>query len=302
MIINMERVSQLIREGDSEATLSVSLRVEDIVDERGRFRQVGPRIPLLDAIRGLVAASKRLFPGLVHPAEECGTSVDKRAWEDVIASLERVTAVESLVNEPTPTSIAKEVDSAEQAHTAAFEILQSVTEDPRFTMDAFVQLVQASPNRELTEQMIEAAGEVNAGWTLGDRVLEPLQTVMPATLRASKPLEIRGRIYDVDDVTGLASLEIDGYRDAYARSMLAHHTPRVPLRFDQDSAERDDLLVLQYHRHPVWIRATAVCAVTAKHSRKSALSLSKILLTRTALDKWHQTARQLSLQLDDVSD
>jgi hypothetical protein len=116
--------------------------------------------------------------------------------------------------------------------------------------------------------MIEAAGEANAGWTLGDRILAPLQTAMPATLLASKSIQIRGRIYDVDDVTGLASLEIDGYRDAYAQSMLAHHPPRIPLQFDRDSAERDDLLVLQYHRRPVWHRATAVCALTARHFRR----------------------------------
>lgn len=98
---------------------------------------------MLDATRGLIAAAKRLFPGLVHPAEECGIWVDKRAWEDVIASLERVAPVESLINEPTPISIAKEIDGAEQAHTAAFEILRSVSKDPRFTMDAFVQLVKS---------------------------------------------------------------------------------------------------------------------------------------------------------------
>lgn len=298
MIINMERVNQLIRDGDSEAVLSVGLRVEDIVDERGRFRQVGPRVPLLDAIRGLVAASKRLFPGLVHPAEESGISVDRRSWEDVIASLDRVAPVSSLIDEPRPTVIAKLVDGAEEAHRAAGKILEGVSGDPNFTMDAFAQLLKASPNRELTEQMLESACEANAGWTLGDRILAPLQISMPATLLASRPIEVRGLIYDVDDVTGLASLEIDGYRDAYAQAMLVNHPPRVPLQFDRDSAERDDLLVLQYHRHPVWLRATAVCAVTARHSRRSTLSLSKILLGRTALDKWHQTARQLSLQLD----
>lgn len=298
MIINMERVNQLIRTGESDATLSLGLRVEDIVDERGKFKQIGPRVPLLDAIRGLIARSKHLFPGLVHPAEESGISVDKACWESVIASLERIPPTQDSIDEPRPQRIAKEVEEAEGAHTAALKALKQAAADPKFSMDEFAPLMKASPNRELTEHMLDAAGEGNVGWTLGDRILQPLRIEMPPTLLASKFVEVRGRIYDVDDVSELASLEIDEYRDSYSRSMLPYHSPRIPLQFDKDSAERDDLLVLQYHRHAVWLRASAVCAVSARHARKSALSLSRILVSRAALDQWHLAARQLTLPFD----
>lgn len=165
-------------------------------------------------------------------------------------------------------------------------------------MDQFAPLMNESPLRELTEQMLDVAGESNSGWTLGDRILKPLKVAMPPTLLASKFVEVKGRIYDVDDASGVASLEIDEYRDSYARSMLAHNSPRMPLRFDKDVAERDDLLVLQYHRHAVWIRATAVCAVTPRHARKSSLALSKILVSRVALDGWHLAALQLPLPFE----
>jgi hypothetical protein len=298
LIINNERVNQLIRLGESDATFSLRPRIEDIVDEHGRLKQIGTRVPLLDAIRALIARAKNLFPGLVHASADSGFSVDKVSWEAVIISLERVAPAQGDLVDPTPECVDSEIRNARGAYDVAVKILgASAKED--FSMDRFVELRDESPHRELTDQMLFQAGDENVGWITGDGKLPPLKQAMPPTLCPTRDLEVCGRIYDVDERNGIAVLEISDYRDAYAESMLVHHTAQIPLSFDKNSTERDDLLVIQYHQKSVWLRASATCAVSARHARKTSLALSRILMRRSALDQWHVTARQIPLSFDD---
>lgn len=299
MIISNELVNELIRSGDSEATFSIRPRIEDIVDERGRFRQVGNRIPLLDAIRALIVRGRSLFPALIHPSGQSGLSVNRDAWEALILSLERYVPPQDDLVDPSPVKIANEVSVAHEAYEAARKVIAAHEANPRLSMDAFVSLMKDSPNAELSKSILCQAAPGNTGWITATGALGALEHQVPPTMVPERNLEIRGCIRDVDDAAGIALVELTDYRDAYAREMLAHHTSRIPMSFDKEALERDDLLVLQYHEVPVWFRVSAECAVASRHARKTCLALSRILVGRAALDAWHAQARQISLVFDE---
>lgn len=299
MIINNESVNKLIRHGESDATFSLHPRIEDIVDESGRFKQLGPRVPVLDAIRALLARARHLHPGLIHPSTESGLSVSKDLWEAVVVSLERVAPMQAECFDGTPHKVAAEVKSAKDSYAVAVTAFDALEKNPRLSMDEFVKIISSSPNEELSAGILCQAGEGNAGWITANGVLPPLETAFPQTLAPERDVEIQGYIRDVDDANCIALVEITAYRDKLTEKLIRHHASRVPMQFDKQSIDRDDLIIIQYLEQPVWLRAAAVCAVAPKFSRKTVLSLSRILMARASLDLWHTKARQTSLPFTD---
>lgn len=302
MIINNELVNKLIRLGESNATFSLHPRLEDIVDEHGRFRQAGLRIPLLDAIRALLGRARHLHPGLIHPSEESGFSVGKDLWEALVISLERVEPMQGDCTEANPHKVSTEVENARGSYQTALAAFDELEKNPRLSMDEFVNIMSASPNVELSKGILCQAGEGNAGWITADGFLPPLKTLFPQTLTPEQDLEIQGYIRDVDDANCLALVEVAAYRNKHTEEVLQHHASLVPMTFDKQSVERDDLLIIQYHEQPVWFRVSAVCAVAPRYARKTTLSLSRVLMRRAALDQWHSKARQILLPFDDAHD
>ena len=142
------------------------------------------------------------------------------------------------------------------------------------------------------------AGPQNAGWITADGVLPPLKSAFPETLTPKRDVEVQGYVRNVDDTNGIAMIEVADYRNEDTKKLLQHHAALAPMSFDKDSVERDDLVAILYHQQPVWFRASAVCAVAPKYARKTTLSLSRILISRVALDSWHSTARQFKLPFE----
>lgn len=300
MIVNNELVNKLIRLGESHATFSLHPRIEDIVDAHGQFKQDGQRVPILDAIRALLVRARHLFPAIVHPSGESGLSVSKDLWEALVISLERVEPAQADLDEAKPDKVKEEVKHARKSYEIALAAIDALAKDPKLTMDEFVKVLSDSPNAELSARILCQAGPQNAGWITGDGVLSPLKSEFPETLTPKREVEVLGYVRYAFDNDGVALVEVADYRDEHTKLLLQHHAALVPMSFDKDGVERDDLVVIQYHRQPVWLRASAVCAVAPKYARKTTLSLSRILMRRAALDNWHTNARQFKLPFEDA--
>jgi hypothetical protein len=298
VIINNELVNKLIRLGESHATFSLQPRIYDIVDEHGRFLQAGERVPVLDAIRAVLLRASHLLPNLIHPHDLSGFSVSKDLWEALVISLERGEPEQKDMHDPEPIKIDAEIKQARAAHNVAAKVAEEREQDPRYSMDKFVKRMSTSPNQDLSKAILCQAGEGNAGWISSDGALSALPNEFPVTLAPTKHLEVLGYVREVDDAKGTASVEIQDYRDSYAKGMLAHHAQRVQLSFDIEAVERDDLLAIQYHQQAVWLRVSAVCATAQVHARHTRLALSRVLMDRAALDRWHAQARQTALPFD----
>ena len=298
MIVNYELVNKLIRLGESHATFSLHPRIEDIVDAHGQFKQDGQRVPILDAIRALLVRARHLFPAIVHPSGESGLSVNKDLWEALVISLERVDPAQADLDEAKPHTVKKEVENAKESYETARAALDALKKDSSLSMDEFVRVLSDSPNPELSAGILCQAGPANAGWITADGMLLPLKSTFPETLTPKRDVEVQGYARDVDDTNGIALIEVAAYRNESTEKLLQHHAALVPMSFDKDSVERDDLVAVLYHQQPVWFRASAVCAVAPKYARKTTLSLSRILMSRAALDNWHSTARQFKLPFE----
>jgi hypothetical protein len=299
MIISNELVNKLIRLGESHATFSLHPRVEDIVDTHGRLKQEGPRIPLLDAIRALLVGARRLYPDIVHPSGESGLSVSKDLWEALVISLERIDPPQTDLDDAKPNKIKEEVKDAKLAYQTAQDAISALAKDPKLTMDDYVKVLSKSPNAELSAGLLSQAGPENSGWISADGRLPPLKSEFPETLAPKRDVEVMGYVRNAFDNEGVALIEICEYRDEHTRNLLQHHGALVPMSFDKDEVERDDLVAIQYHRQPVWFRASAICAVAPRYARKTSLSLNRILMRRTDLDEWHSNARQLKLPFEE---
>jgi hypothetical protein len=302
MIINNELINQLIRDGDSEQTFALHPAIGRLVDGNGQLLQLGDRIPMIDALRALIACGDTLQNGKIHPKEWTGLSFSKPVWQTVLLSLERGGPAQDDWVRPTPKVIDAETKNAVQAHAVARDVLLATQADPRFTMDKLVSLVAGSPNPAFTFSLLEESGEGNGGWISPSGALDPLIIDMPRTLPASRTVEVSCNILEVNDLNDVAWLEIMAWRDDYARNMLKHFPKRVELHFDSERIERHDLVAIQYHQHPVWLRASASCPTCPKFSKKGSLSLDAILMSRHALDQWHTSARQIPLPFDDDLD
>jgi len=299
MIINNELINQLIRDGDSEQTFALHPAIGRLVDGNGHLLQSGDRIPLVDALRALIACGDTLIDGKIHPRQWTGLSINKDVWQTVLLSLERGGPAQDDWVQPTRTVLDGEIKNALEAHAVALAVLKVAQSDPRFTMDKLDNLLASSPNLEFTVSLLEASGEGNGGWISPAGALDPLITDMPRTLPASRKVEVSCNVLEVNDQSDVAWLEIMAWRDDYASNMLKYFPKRVELHFDSDRIERHDLVAIQYHQHPVWLRASASCPTCPKFARKGSLSLDAILMSRHALDQWHTSARQISLPFDD---
>lgn len=295
MIINNELVNQLIRDGESVSTFSLQPSWADIADEQGRYKQAGDRLPIFDAIRGLIAVAERLRTSAVHPLAWSGLSVSKSAWECIVVSSERVAPPQQDLVSPVEKVIDAEIKTAKKSHDIAARALASWRSDPSMTMDTCLTLVNSSPNRQLTKDLLFDAHEGHTGWVSADGILAALDAEFPATLPSARHLEVEVRVLDVNEHAGLAAVEISDYRDARTKGLLEHHPSRVELRFNKANIERDDLILLQYLKKSAWIRVTASCATHARHAKKTSLTLMRLIVSRAALDQWHVLARQLPM-------
>ncbi len=296
MIVNNELVNRLIREGESHSTFSVLPKIAEIIDESGKFHQTGPRVPILDCIRTLIAVASRLHASHVHPTNLCGVSILATAFEALIVSLERVEPDQQDCVTPQPKLIKTEVKEATRSHATAKEISDAIAKDPKFTMQSFLKLLAQSPNPQLTNDLLADAGPNHNGWISSGGTLAPLLVVTPPTLPAARTIELQGTISNVDDSNGTASLEIYEYRNDQTKALLAHHPAKVDLHFDKDSVELEDSLLIQYRSEPVWLKVTATCATHPRHAKKTSLTLTEILVNRNVLNSCHAMLKQMNFE------
>jgi hypothetical protein len=241
MIINNELINELIRDGDSEQAFALHPAIGRIVDGNGQLLQLGDRIPMIDALRALIACGDTLLDGKVHLRQWTGLSISKHVWQAVLLSLERGAPAQDDRVRPTRTVIDAEIKNAEDAHAVARAVLQATQAAPRFTMDKLASLVAGSPNLAFTVSLLEASGEGNGGWISPSSAPDPLIIDMPRTLPASRTVEVSCNVLEVNDQSDVAWLEIMAWRDDFASNMLKHFPKRVELHFDSDRIERHDL-------------------------------------------------------------
>lgn len=298
MIVNNELVNRLVRNGESHATFSIKPHINDIIDRKGRLKQTGPRLPVLDAIRAVLYRASQLYPGKVHTEGDSAITVSKEIWQELIFSLERIEPEQPDATELKPTKIKQEVLNANQAYRVAVSALTKLANDDNVSMDDYIGLLRESSNPDLTTAILCGAGPDNGGWTTAEGQLPPLKIEFPETLRTKNDVELKGYVRDVDDTNGVALIEVEGYRTEHVENLLRHHPSLVRMQFDKESVERDDLVAIQYREQPVWFRVSAVCATAPRYARKSELSLTRILMDRQSLDTWHTRARQLPFEFE----
>lgn len=316
MILDNDTVNYMIRKGDGHKTISTSLPLSSYLDEDGDVAPDRANMPLHDALNALVTAGLALHPDKVHPPHLVGISVSTASVRALVLSLTRVPPIQGSLLEPDSKPIEKqvgdEVDIAVGAHKTAEKILNKLSEVTRrtdetgakvganeaMTMDTYAKLVQESPSPELTKQLLSAAGPDGTHWFTGSGQLPALRTPMVAALTAAKSVEILVRVLYVREKLGVAMVEIVNYRNEYSRTMLCHHNSEVEIRFDTEQVERDDLVLIQYRKEVVPLRATAICATYPKAAKKTVLTLSKLLVSRIDMNKLHAAAHQLGLPFE----
>jgi hypothetical protein len=317
MILDNELVNHLIRQAKSRKTFSKALDLRHFLDEDGSVATGRGSMPLLDALDCLIKAGIDLHPDRIHPANLVGIEVSTAVVKDAIITLSRVEQIQGDLLDPPQKPFEKQVDSEIQdaigAHRVAEKLLKKVAlleqrkgdgADARnaqidMTMDAYVQIVNASPNPGFTKTLLSEAGPGGTQWFSPKGPMPALETVMVPALTASKSVEVEVKVLYVREKLGFAMLEIVGYKNEYSRSMLCHHNAEVELRFDPEQIERDDLILLQYRRDTVSLRAAALCATYPKASKKTVLTLSKLLVSRVEMNKQHAVVHQFDLLFED---
>jgi hypothetical protein len=299
MIINNEFLNQLIRDGESQLTFSLHPTIENLVDSSGELKHKSGRVPLLDAMRSVIAWGQSLLGAGFHPRDMSGLSISSAAWQNVLLTLERGTPPQDDLFERSRQVIKKEISSARQAHEVAREILDAASNpNSKLKMETLVRLLSKSENKALSLNMLASAGRGHAGWMSPSGTLAPLTQEVPQTLPAGRPLRLVCHVCDVNDQDGIAKVEVIAYQDRYTQEMLEYSPSRISLHFDAEKIERDDLLAIQYHSRPVGMVVSASCATGPTFSRRTSLTLSLIQMSRQALDKWHTSARQTELPFE----
>lgn len=118
-------------------------------------------------------------------------------------------------------------------------------------------------------------------------------------MTASKSVEVNVKVLYVREKLGCAMLEIVRYKNEYSKSMLRYHNAEVELRSDTEQIERDDSILMQYRRGTVPLRSAALCATHPKASKKTVLTLMKLLVSREEMNKQRAAARQFNLLLEE---
>jgi hypothetical protein len=309
MILDNDTVNNMIRKGDGHKTISTVLQLSSYLDENGKVILDRVNMPLYDALNALVIAGMALHPDQVHPNHLVGVSTSTEAVKALVVSLMRVP--------PDPKPMEKQVDeefeNAVGAHKTAEKILNKLADESKrkdqtgskggtkeaLTMDTYAKFVEESPNPGLTKTLLAEAGPDCTHWFTGVGPLPALGTPMVPALTASKSVEVLVKVLYVREKLGVAMVEIVDYRNDYSRRMLCHHNSEVELRFDIEQIERDDLVLIQYRKVAVPLRATAICATHPKAAKKTVLTLSKLLISREEMNKLHTAAKQIGLPFED---
>ncbi len=317
MILDNELVNHIIRQGKSRKTFSKALDLRHFLDEEGNVASGRESMPLLDALDCLIKAGIDLHPEKIHPANLVGLEVSTAVIRDAVITLSRIEPMQGDLLDPPKKPFEKQVDGEIQdaigAHKVAEKLLKKlallerrrdegadvINPQSDMTMDTYVQLVNASPNPDFTKTLLSESGPGGTQWFSPKGPLPALETVMVAALTASKSVEVDVKVLYVREKLGFAMLEVVGYKNEYSQSMLCHHNAEVELRFDPEQIERDDLILMQYRRGTVPLRAAAHCATYPKAAKKTVLTLIKLLVSREEMNKQHAAVHQFNLPFED---
>jgi hypothetical protein len=317
MILDNEVISYLIRNSKGRKTFSKSVSLPGYLDEENNVITERQRMPLVDALVCLVDTGIGLYPDHVHPNDLVGIDVATEVVRDLVFSLVRVPPVQADI-EDAPGSdgfekkVDREVKDAHAANKVADGILKklALTEklkemqgnkfDPKddFFMDDYVKAVATSPSPEFTKLLLSDAGPGRTKWISPKGTLSPLTRPMTPALTAKHAVDIVVRVLYVREKLGFAMVEISTKVNEYSKKVLCHHNAEVELRFDPVRIERDDLVLMQYLKKDIPLRAAAICATHSKFSRKTVLTLNKLLVSRTALNELHVSFQQLAMPLE----
>jgi hypothetical protein len=304
MIIDNELLNRLVREGEGMAVLSSSPAIPEIVDETGKLLQASEQVPLLDALRAQIACSSRLRGASSHPEKETVDVVDKATLQRLIHSIVRVELPQRDMLDDAPLPIKIEAGSKEvdKSYKTAERLAALVKEKPRLPMEDFVDVLKNSPNPAITENFLADAGPGQPGFIGPNGPMAAFQSETPSTLPTRKPIDLKIRVWSVKEKEGYARVEIKEFLDERAKRVLPHYASELSLNFDADSVQCDDLMAAQYLRREIRVKVAAECATHERHSRKTKLTLVRLLESRTALDRLHGLARQIELQFEQDAD
>lgn len=301
MVIDNEFLNRLVREGEGITVLSTSPKLDEIVNEVGRFLHHSDQIPLLDAVRAILACARRLDAVNGHPADAVIHGIDRISLQNLIQSIVRVDLPQAdwLDNMPLRKKVDGEFKVVKQAHGVAEQAGALVERNPRLPMEQLVAVLEKSDNRELTENFLFDSGPQQPGFTGPKGPIPALKVEMPPTLPAGKAVDLLVRVWSVRERDGCARVEIKEFLDARAKKVLMHHASEVTMNFDVESVQRDDLMAAQYLRRAIRVRVAAECATHDRHARKTKLTLVRVRESRAALDRLHVLASQVEFNFEE---
>lgn len=303
MIIDNELLNRLVREGEGTTVLSSSPTIPEVVDEAGKLLQRSKQVPLLDALRAVIACARRLEGASTHPESETVHSVDGDTLERLIQSIVRVELPQGdLLEDPLPTRIEAASEEVDKSYKVAEHLAALVKEKPRLPVEDFVDVLKHSPRPAITENFLADAGPGQPGFIGPNGPMAAFEVETPPTLPTRKPIDLKIRVWQVREKVGLARVEIKDFLDKRGKGVLPHYASELSLSFDRDSVQCDDLMAAQYLRREIRVRVAAECATHERHSQKTKLSLVRLLESRAALDRLHGVARQIELQFDQDAD
>jgi hypothetical protein len=317
MILDNEVIVHLIRSGKGRKTFSKSTNLANYVDADNHVLPNRQRMPLLDALVCVIDTGISLYPDQIHPGEFVGIEVATDVVRDLILSLVRTQPIQADIDDDPDSKgferqVDKEVKDAHAANKVADSILKKLASTEKlkekqgekfdskkdFSMDDYVKAVATSPSPDFTKLLLSDAGPDRTKWISPSGPLSPLTYPMTPALTAKHAVDIVVRVLYVREKHGVAMVEIASKTNDYSQQMLCHHNAEVELRFDPAQIERDDLVLMQYLKKDIPLRVAAICATHSKVSRKTVLTLNKLLVSRTALNELHVRFRQLDLPLE----
>ncbi len=298
----VELFNQLVRNGEGSVVLSTWPKIDDLLDPKAaRFLQKSDRVPLVDAVRALAVAGRRVTANRIGRADECVVAVDRSLLQQLMVSAVYVRNEDRLDWEKFEKDPNKDWNIVLEAYDAAIKLATTYEKNRKLTAEQYQDALSKSPDPEGTRRFLADVDPRDPRLIGPKGPLTEMPIKFPATLPAGRTVELKVVVGEVRDRESIARVEIVDALDFYSGNVLVEQRGLpITLEFDREAHHREDLLIAQYLQTPFTIRATAECATDRRFAKQASLKLLEIVEQRTAIDKFHCAALQLQGELFDV--
>ena len=295
--IRKKDTEQSVRDGGSAEVFLTTLASGEAVFEKDHFLQKSGQVPIDDLIDTLHRYKNFLCATNQEPRGEFCVSADKELAERIVLSCQLVIdPTRELVapTQPEHTKLAQAIRNHSEAHEVAAKVLKKSDTKKPFSMEDFLNILETSPNRKVTEDLLQLAGPDYPTVFTINGALKPLLSRMPETLPASSSLSFRCAVEFVSTPNKFARVKITQKDTASAR-LLKYFSDNVDVRLGDNIDAHDDLLIAQLNKHELWILVSAVCPTTSKPTaqKKGTLQFLRILHERTNTQDFYAQRRKL---------